>query len=171
MIGETANFLESVEDLSETMNLFYLDKDFDTNAHYHLDCHITKIQIEAAQILCTALELPHMRPTHHNHPCVLWAAKNPVWVAQYGQALNREYIYRYGKTENYAICKEVFAEVLKNHSNSEIQNFALAMPEEFRGACPIQSYRNYYKGAKTHLFYKKSGNHRWTKREMPEWIL
>ncbi len=163
-------YLEFVEDLSETMNLFYLDKDFDTNARYHLDSHVTKIQVEAAQILCTALKLPYMRLTHQNHPCVLWAAENPAWVALYGQALNREYVYRYGKPEKYAVCKEVFAEVLKNHKVKDVSDLALAMPEEFRGPCPIQSYRNYYKGAKTHLFYKKSGNHRWSKREMPEWL-
>lgn len=157
------------------MNLFYLDKDFDTNARYHLDSHITKIQIEAAQILCTALKLPHMRPTHHNHPCVKWAAKSPenaAWISHYGAALNKEYVYRYGKPEKYAVCKEVFAEVLKicGHVKGLPDTFALAMPDEFRGPCPIQSYRNYYKGAKTHLFYRKNKNHRWTKREMPEWL-
>ena len=35
------------------MNLFYLDKDLDKCAEYHVDRHVNKMQLEAAQILCT----------------------------------------------------------------------------------------------------------------------
>jgi len=37
------------------MNLFYLDEDLDTCAEYHVDKHIVKMPLEAAQLLCTAI--------------------------------------------------------------------------------------------------------------------
>ena len=37
------------------MNLFYLDEDLDKCAEYHVDKHIVKMPLEAAQILSTAL--------------------------------------------------------------------------------------------------------------------
>ena len=37
------------------MNLFYLDEDLDRCAEYHVDAHVTKMQLEAAQMLCTNL--------------------------------------------------------------------------------------------------------------------
>ncbi len=37
------------------MNLFYLDHDLDKCAEYHIDRHVTKMVLEAAQLLTTAL--------------------------------------------------------------------------------------------------------------------
>lgn len=37
------------------MNLFYLDEDLDKSAEYHVDKHIVKMPLEAAQLLCTAI--------------------------------------------------------------------------------------------------------------------
>ena len=37
------------------MNLFYLDSDHDTCAEYHVDKHVNKMQLEAAQLICTNL--------------------------------------------------------------------------------------------------------------------
>ena len=37
------------------MNLFYLDEDLDKCARYHVDKHIVKMPLEAAQLLCTAI--------------------------------------------------------------------------------------------------------------------
>ena len=37
------------------MNLFYLDEDLDKCAEYHVDKHIVKMPLEAAQLLCTAI--------------------------------------------------------------------------------------------------------------------
>ena len=34
------------------MNLFYLDEDHDTNARYHVDKHVVKMILEAAEMLC-----------------------------------------------------------------------------------------------------------------------
>lgn len=37
------------------MNLFILDYDHDKNAEYHIDKHVTKMQLEGAQLLSTTL--------------------------------------------------------------------------------------------------------------------
>lgn len=42
------------------MNLFYLDEDLDLCAQYHVDKHVTKMQLEAAQLLCTNLWIDHL---------------------------------------------------------------------------------------------------------------
>lgn len=66
------------------MNLFILDEDHDRNAEYHIDKHVGKMQLEAAQLLATALwvdrefgfvpralnsdELAHLRNVAANEP-------------------------------------------------------------------------------------------------------
>jgi len=42
------------------MNLFYLDKDLDKCAEYHVDKHVVKMILEAAQIICTNLTIDHL---------------------------------------------------------------------------------------------------------------
>ena len=42
------------------MNLFYLDEDMDKCAEYHVDKHIVKMPLEAAQLLCTAIWVDHV---------------------------------------------------------------------------------------------------------------
>jgi hypothetical protein len=37
------------------MNLFFLDNDLDKCAEYHVDKHVNKMQLEAAQLICTNL--------------------------------------------------------------------------------------------------------------------
>lgn len=42
------------------MNLFYVDEDLDKCAEYHVDKHVNKMQLEAAQILCTNIVIDHL---------------------------------------------------------------------------------------------------------------
>ena len=84
------------------MNIFYLDEDIETCARYHVDAHVVKMILESAQILCSAAHLHGMnvpyRPTHLNHPCVIWAAyskENWIWLKDMMMALNEEYQYRF----------------------------------------------------------------------------
>lgn len=68
------------------MNLFILDTDLDRNAEAHIDKHIGKMQLEAAQLLSTALwidrefgfvpralngdELSHIKEVARNEPAI-----------------------------------------------------------------------------------------------------
>ena len=87
------------------MNIFILDNDIDKCAEYHVDKHIVKMPLEAAQMLCTTHWIDHYLgfkprkleknelqllrevkvkepryvpylPTMHNHPCTIWARQS-----------------------------------------------------------------------------------------------
>jgi hypothetical protein len=178
------------------MNLFYLDLDPAKNAEYHVDKHIVKMPLETAQILCTthwisaiigpaprhlnSQELKELRaavamqacknipykPTHPNHPSVIWARTNCAnydWVLGYLLALGDEYTYRYDK-EHLAVRKCMELDCLVLPETSSMSPFALAMPDKYKSDDPIASYRAYYTGDKAHL----AG---WKYRETPKWFL
>lgn len=153
------------------MNIFYLDTDPAIASKYHLDKHVVKMPLETAQILCTVHwlqnnEAPY-RPTHKKHPCTIWVSQsitNYDWVCKLGLELCKEYTFRYGKVHKCEAIIQWCIENKPNLSNEPTQDFALAMPEEFKvHGDVVQSYRNYYKYGKQHL-------HNWSKREKPNWI-
>lgn len=157
--------------LVSVMNLFYLSDNHEENASFHADKHM-KMLLEATQLLCTTFHLQEIhapyRRTHQNHPSAIWtrAAKNNFkWVISYADSLSKEYSYRYGKRH---ASSEVLLWAQKNarllrFPQEESTPFALAMPDEFKTSCPIESYRNYYREAKKHL-------HSWKNRDKPYWI-
>lgn len=155
------------------MNLFILDENFEKNAQFHVNCHITKIPLEAAQILCTVRRLygdesAKYKATHIHHPCVKWAANsfaNYLWVCKYGRALCKEYTYRYGKTHAcQSVINDCMAEVpYGKFPLSGLTQFVRAMPDKYKIGTVVDSYRAYYNGEKSHLFS-------WKNRNTPEWI-
>jgi len=155
------------------MNLFVLDSDLRINAEYHVDTHVVKMPLEAAQLACTALiqhgATAQYKPTHVNHPCAKWAREtrsNFIWTCEYGLALCKEYNFRYG---NFHKCAEVLRDCLWKYESiplGEITPFAIAIPEEHQLKFPtdaINQYRNYYNWGKRKL-------HKWTNRQTPLWI-
>lgn len=108
------------------------------------------------------------KPTHRKHPCVLWAGDNSTrfnWLKQLGMALCEEYTYRYGKThKSESIIKQVFYPA---HDacfvDPPLEPFALAMPDIYKTKDAVESYRNYYLGAKQRMLI-------YTRRRPPIWI-
>jgi len=152
------------------MNIFILDYDIKKCTESLVDSHASKMVLETAQLLCTTLnilgvETPY-KSCHMNHPCRLWAGKtqqNFAWLIDYGIALSEEFAYRY---ENFHKSQKVIQECAKFINKvpaGPLTRFAQAMPDEYKTDDAVKSYRNYYNGAKTHLF-------KWTKRETPSWI-
>jgi hypothetical protein len=153
------------------MNLFYLDADMEKNAAYHVDRHM-KMLLESCQLLCTTFHLQNIpapyRKTHENHPSAVWtrqSKENFKWVINYAGSLAREHTFRYGTRHK---STDVLEWVQENKSKLVFRDrgfttFALAMPDEFKTSCPIESYRNYYREGKKHL-------HSWKNREKPDWI-
>lgn len=155
------------------MNIFVLDND-PVLASNLLDKHIVKMPLETAQILCTiahqkGFPAPY-KPTHINHPAVKWAAQsadNWMWLCEHGIGICYNYTTSYGKTHKcQAIiqdmmnkCEEIWGKqgVSKNHTP-----FVLCMPDEYKVADPVQSYRNYYRGDKAYIA-------KWTNRNTPDW--
>lgn len=156
------------------MNIFVLDKSPEEAAKMHYDKHVVKMILETSQILQTVLSLKGAKTvykqTHISHPCVKWAGKsisNFRWLERLLIALNKEYMFRYNKGEhasftafkNCSFCLEDY-----DWPETGQTEFALAMPDEFKGKDAVSSYRNYYLTGKTHLVSYK-------KRKPPQWLV
>ena len=167
------------------MNLFILDNDLEKCAQYHVDKHVVKMILEAAQLLCTAhwvtTTLGHtpravtreekssivVTPefyglTHYNHPCAIWTRssfENWAWTFNYALALNDEYSHRYGKSHKSI---EVINRIPFPSIDGGLTPFAQAMPDQYKNTDPVAAYRAYYVGEKSALFS-------WKNRDKPEW--
>ena len=106
--------------------------------------------------------------THVNHPCAKWVREgvlNYNWLHDHLMCLLDEYEYRYEKQHK---VKGTLSLLLSSPPHA-LQNWewtepALAMPENFVvDNDPVESYRNYYREAKSHL-------HSWKKRGPPGWL-
>lgn len=160
------------------MQILILDEKPELNAQYQVDKHVCKLQTELAQCLSTAfrhytkgnsIPLWMYQSTHENHPCVLWikeSLSNFKYGIELGIALHAEYNYRYPKNRKYQKEKQHFLWLKNNLPNiidKGLTSFALAMPEQYRSDNVVESYREYYKKEKVHLF-------KWTNRERPYWV-
>jgi hypothetical protein len=168
------------------MNIFFLDWDTKKCAEYHCDKHVVKMILETAQLLCGAHHVSHQVPTkyppstdqvteqvpyklsHKNHPCAIWTREslsNYLYLCDLGLELCKEYTYRYGKRHK---SQEVIEWCLQNRPNIHDVDFTnppLAMGDEYKiGDDVIESYRNYYKGAKKDFA-------KWKNRETPSWFI
>ena len=155
------------------MNIFFLDENPTLSAQYHVDKHVVKMILETAQLLCgvhhvTAHDSAHVpyKLSHKNHPCSIWCREslsNYLYLCELGLELCKEYTYRYGKRHK---SQDVIEWCLINKPNIpdiEFTDPAKAMPDEFKVDSVVESYRNYYMGAKFSLAA-------WKNREKPFWF-
>lgn len=152
------------------MNIFVLDSDVRKCARYHADRHVVKMILESTQMLCTVLhrhgvEAPY-KPTHRNHPCTIWAGEslaNWKWLRGLALALNDEYMYRFGGSEDHRSAAVVRGLTKPPIENVGLTEFAQAMPEEYKvKGDAVAAYRRFYIEEKSHLA-------RWTRRRTPKW--
>ena len=155
------------------MNIFFLDENPTLSAQYHVDKHVVKMILETAQLLCSVHhvtdqdtdQVPY-KLSHKNHPCAVWARQslsNYLYLCELGLELGKEYTYRYGKRHKSI---EVIEWCIVNKPNIPDIGFttpAMAMPDEFKVDSVVESYRNYYMGAKISLAS-------WKNREKPFWF-
>ncbi len=153
------------------MNVFVLDTDITLCAQYHCDQHVSKMILESAQIMCTALtkkgfETPY-KPTHVKHPCVLWLEEshsNFNWLKRLAFALNREFKYRYDREQDHASIGAVQKISAFSYEDKGLTPFVQAMPEKYRRKNDaVSAYRAFYRGEKARFA-------KWTKRPVPEWM-
>jgi hypothetical protein len=159
------------------MNIFFLDENPTLSAQYHVDKHVVKMILETAQLLCgvhhmTVHDTIHdtgqvpYKLSHKNHPCSIWCREslsNYLYLCELGLELSKEYTYRYGKRHK---SQDVIEWCLINKPNIpdiEFTDPAKAMPDEFKVDSVVESYRNYYIGAKSNLAA-------WKNREKPFWF-
>lgn len=160
------------------MNIFYLSNEPEKCAQQHCDKHVVKMILETAQLLSNAHHMldgdqvirPIYKLTHKNHPSAVWvraSATHYKWLWLLLVELCKEYTHRYGKVH------KVERDGLINTLKTPPQNISAspvmsepppAMPDEYKSSDVIQSYRNYYRGAKRSFA-------RWTNREVPTWFI
>lgn len=154
------------------MNIFILDDDPVLIAQYHVNRHIVKMPLETAQLLCNAhhicgsnYQIPY-KLTHASHPITKWiglSKSNYIWLVNLGFELCKEYTFRYEKEH---VCQKIIgwcSDNIPNLPNCGTTEFIKAMPIEYKVDSVVDSYRNYYNGAKRHLFC-------WKNRKQPWWI-
>jgi hypothetical protein len=155
------------------MNIFYLDHDPVKAAEYHGDKHCIKMILESAQLLSTAHQVldgpnPNLyKLTHKNHPSAIWAREskaNYEWLYSLLEALINEYKFRYGKDHKTIEKLPYLNKPPKNIPDGPFTGPTPAMPEQYIvPGDSLTSYRQYYKGDKSHLF-------NWTNRNRPDWL-
>ena len=156
------------------MNIFFLDFDTKKCAQYHCDKHVVKMILETAQLLCgvhhvtnqVTDQIPY-KLSHKNHPCAISSREslsNYLYLCDFGLELCKEYTYRYGRRHK---SQEVIEWCLTNKPNISDTEFTeppKAMPDEYKVDSVVESYRNYYIGAKKDFA-------KWKNREIPDWFL
>ena len=159
------------------MNIFFLDTDVKKCAEYHVDKHVVKMILETAQLLCgvhhatrpSTVQVTDQVPyklSHKNHPCAIWVREslsNYLYLCELGLELCNEYTYRYGKRHK---SQEVILWCIVNRPNIPDIGFTeppKAMPDEYKVDNVVESYINYYRGA-------KSSFATWKLRETPKWF-
>ena len=128
--------------------------------------------LESVQILCTVLSKNNVaapyRPTHQNHPCVIWAGEsleNWAWLRDLVCDLNKEFQYRFDHNSSHKSVLVSNSLTLPPIPAIGITERPQAMPEIYKiPGDPIRAYRRYYVTEKGHLL-------KYTKRPIPEWAL
>ena len=107
------------------------------------------------------------KASHINHPSAKWCRHtlaNYQFLFKLWVELMREYHYRYGKIHASMRLLKYLKTPPTNIPSGEFSAPWRAMPDEYKvDGDTIQSYRNYYLGAKTSMF-------KWKNRETPSWI-
>lgn len=165
------------------MNLFILSLIQKEIAQFMMDKHVSKILLEAVQMLCTAKRILDSddsineqlyKLAHKNHPVTIWCRKskaNFIWALELVEELHNEWRYRYNHPETKFHKAYLTSLILKNNMPSDdkfelvgLTPFALAMPDQYKCDDPVAAYRNYYMSPEKQLIAT------WNKkREKPDW--
>jgi hypothetical protein len=148
------------------------------------DKHVSKILLEAVQMLCTAIQIVDpdneikdkiqlYKIAHKNHPVTIWmrtSLANYLWTIEMVEAMHNEWKYRYDHPPEKQHKSYVVAQYLKKYAPSPdkfpqvgLTPFALAMPIECKTDDPVIAYRKYYQTP------DKQRIASWKKREKPNW--
>ena len=167
------------------MNIFWLEPTLEGSAKAMADEHVVKMSLEYAQILSTVhhhrlskWQREVYRPTHRNHPVVVWACDRPCHYALLYQLwchTAAEYTLRYGKVhKSFEVLHQVLRNIPADGKDYQFRRDHVAVPPictneagEFRSPnweSVITGYRQYYswKVDKGVIHYKRVSP--------PDWI-
>lgn len=156
------------------MNIFFLDQDPEKAARYQCNKHIVKMVLESAQLLSTAHHETNSKyapllykATHKNHPCSVWTRSSQAnynWLYRHFLFLSDEYFRRYDKVHKTA---RLYSDLLGHTPDIPDVGFtepALAMYDECKCECPVESYRRYYRVKKREI------DMRWPENQVPDFM-
>ena len=165
------------------MNLFILSLIQREIAQFMMDKHVSKILLEAVQMLCTGKRVLDpddnvcsqlYKLAHKNHPVTIWCRKskaNFIWTLDLIEELHKEWLFRYGHPETKFHKAYLMSIILKENIPTDdkfeligLTPFAQAMPEQYKNEDAILAYRNYYMSPEKQIIAS------WNKkRERPDW--
>ena len=166
------------------MNIFILSLIQREIAQFMMDKHVSKILLEAVQMLCSAKRILNpdddeindriYKLAHKNHPVTIWCRKskaNFMWTLDLVEELHNEWRYRYRHPATKFHRAYLIALFLRESAPNDdifeekgLTPFALAMPNQYKSEDPVEAYRNYY------MSQEKQKIASWNKRrEKPEW--
>jgi hypothetical protein len=133
------------------MNIFYINEDPIIAAQELTDQHIRKMQIESAQMCCTAHwetggTAPYKR-AHKNHPSTIWtrqSAQHYDWLVKHGLEICNEFTKRYGKRHKTQDVLEWLRDNKPNIVNNGFTPPPQCMPDIYKKADTIEAYKNFY---------------------------
>jgi hypothetical protein len=150
------------------MNIFFLDENPYLAAQYLCDKHLSKMQLESAQLISTAVhliapglaqsEFPLYKPTHKNHPSAVWMRENDKnfwWFLCHCYGMNQEWLKRGHKPHrSFTRITQVYGRKLwfLLPEADSLSPIPFCGPDEVRATCPkhnnltvtVQLYRKYY---------------------------
>ena len=165
------------------MNLFILSLIQREIAQFMMDKHVSKILLEAVQMLCTGKRVLDpddnvcsqlYKLAHKNHPVTIWCRKskaNFIWTLDLIEELHKEWLFRYGHPETKFHKAYLMSIILKENIPTDdkfeligLTPFAQAMPQQYKNEDAILAYRNYYMSPEKQIIAS------WNKkRERPDW--
>jgi hypothetical protein len=166
------------------MNLFILSLSFQECAEFMFDKHVSKILLEAVQMLCSAIQIIDpdneiknkiqlYKISHKNHPVSIWmrsSLDNYIWTLDLVDAMHNEWKYRYDHPSDKMHKSYIVAQYLRKNAptsdkfpNKGLLPFAQAMPVECKCKDAVDAYRKYYQTP------EKQKIASWKKRNKPEW--
>lgn len=169
------------------MNIFVVDSNPTIAAQSLCDTHVSKMPLESAQMLSTAVRLTNgntkvaeqlvpltkdgnrtevYKVAYQNHPCTVWAREtkaNFLWLKDHALALCVEFQERFG--HHHASFPIIASCMEDSIPDGPLTQFAMAMPDTYRSDDPVASYRKYY-------INDKRGIAKWNHtRKEPEWYI
>jgi hypothetical protein len=171
------------------MNIFATSKFPAESAIVLPDKHITKMPLEACQMLSIVASkkwghdygtLPKKDGTPYatekgafrNHPCTRWAAEsidNAYWLIKWGMNLCDEYSVRYGKTHS---CYNTLLDAYYLFPKGKLTNvtpFVRAMPDEYKFDTSIDTFEAYKRYISSKTWVKD--NYLRMPQRRPEWVV
>jgi len=174
------------------MNLFILSLIHSKCAEWMFDKHISKMIVEAVQMLSTGkwildpedIErkgLKIYKKCHVNHPTTIWirtSRENYIWTLLMVEAMHNEWKYRYGHpAEKMHSSYLVAIDLAKNMPRKDqfpeegLTPFALAMPVQYKPTeytsheDAVEAYKKYYQSPDKQRFAH------WKGRDKPDWYV